>query len=137
MGDLVSPHGLAKVLKLKCPLLSNDPGKVDSNFFCYAAMVLIPHIGFLCYSNWDQILLYGRWLKARMNICTVLWRFVNFCCLSQSEVSTDNRKVSTFFPFQHVHCRCCYRSYLDRFLNYYKTPINQLCSRYNTKSLFS
>ena len=49
--------------------------------------------------------------KVRMNICTALWSFVNFCCLSQSEVSTDNRKVGTFFAFQHVHCRCCYRSY--------------------------
>ena len=45
-----------------------------------------------------------------------LHSFVNFCYLSQSEVSTDNRKVSTFFAFQHVRCRCCYRSYLDRFL---------------------
>ena len=54
--------------------------------------------------------------KVRMNICTALWSFVNFCPLSQSEVSTDNRKVSTFFAFQHVRCRCCYRSYLDRFL---------------------
>ena len=51
-----------------------------------------------------------------MNICTALWSFVNFCCLSQSEVSTDNRKVSTFFAFHHVRCRCCYRSHLDRFL---------------------
>ena len=49
-------------------------------------------------------------------MCTALWSFVNFCCLSQSEVSTDNRKVSAFFVFQHVRCRCCYRSYLDRFL---------------------
>ena len=54
--------------------------------------------------------------KVRMNICTALWSFANFCCLSQSEVSTDNRKVSTFFAFQHDRCRCCYRSYLDRFL---------------------
>ena len=54
--------------------------------------------------------------KVRMNICTALRSFVNFCCLSQSEVSTDNRKVSTFFAFQHVRYRCCYRSYLDRFL---------------------
>ena len=30
--------------------------------------------------------------------------------------STDNRKVGTFFASQHVRCRCCYRSYLDRFL---------------------
>ena len=42
--------------------------------------------------------------KVRMNICTALRSFVNFCCLSQSEVSTDNRKVSTFFAFQHVRC---------------------------------
>ena len=54
--------------------------------------------------------------KVRMNICTALWSFVIFCFLSQSEVSTDNRKVITFFAFQHVRCRCCYRSYLDRFL---------------------
>ena len=54
--------------------------------------------------------------KVKMNICTALWSFVNFCCLSQSEVSADNRKVSTFFAFRHVRCRCCYRSYLDRFL---------------------
>ena len=54
--------------------------------------------------------------KVRMNICTALRSSVNFCCLSQSEVSTDKRKVSTFFAFQHVRCRCCYRSYLDRFL---------------------
>ena len=51
-----------------------------------------------------------------MNICTALWSFVNCCCLSQSEVSTDSRIVSTFFAFQHVRCRCCYRCYLDRFL---------------------
>ena len=55
--------------------------------------------------------------KVRMNICTALWSFVNFCCLSQSDVNTDNRKVNTFFAFQHVRCRCCYRSYLDRFLS--------------------
>ena len=54
--------------------------------------------------------------KVRMNICTALWSFVNFCFLSQSEVSTDNRKVITFFAFQHVRCRCCYRPYLDPLL---------------------
>jgi len=62
--------------------------------------------------------------KVRMNICTALWSFVNFCCLSQSEVSTDNRKVSTIFAFQHVRCRCCYRSYLDRFLKRYSIFIH-------------
>ena len=58
--------------------------------------------------------------KIRMNICSALWSFVNFCCLSQSEVSTDNRKVSTFFAFQHVRCRCCH---LDRFLNYLQEKV--------------
>ena len=51
--------------------------------------------------------------KVRMNICTALWSFVNFCCLSQSEVNTDNRKVSTFFAFQHVRCRCMLLSFLS------------------------
>ena len=104
--------------------LSNNLGKVDRNFFCYAATVLshigmfsflhrecinlhedrlrnkihlhsflkgcffcvkrfwpitrvennsqekftilhVPHIGFLCYSNWDLILLHGRWLESK------------------------------------------------------------------------
>ena len=58
--------------------------------------------------------------KVKMNICTALGSFVNFCCLSQSEVNTDKRKVTTFFAFQHVRCRCCYRSYLDRFLKVFK-----------------
>ena len=48
-------------------------------------------------------------LKNRVN-------FPESCPLSQSEVSTDNGKVSTFFAFQHVRCRCCYHSSLDRFL---------------------
>ena len=55
--------------------------------------------------------------KVRMNIYTPLYEvLLTFAVLSQSKVSTDNRKVSTHFAFQHVLCRCCYRSYLDRFL---------------------
>ena len=54
--------------------------------------------------------------KVRMNICTALWSFVNFCGLSQSEV----QKIEKLAPFLHsnndVCCRCCYRSYVDRFL---------------------
>ena len=52
-----------------------------------------------------------------MNICTTLWSFVNFCCLSQSEVSRDNRKVSTFFAFQHVRCRLVLSFLSGLFLN--------------------
>ena len=32
-------------------LLSNDPGKVDSNFFCYAATVLSPHRNVLIFTQ--------------------------------------------------------------------------------------
>ena len=31
--------------------LSNDPGKVDSNFFCYAATVLSPHRNVLIFTQ--------------------------------------------------------------------------------------
>ena len=31
--------------------LSNDPGKVDSNFFCYAAMMLSPHKNVLIFTQ--------------------------------------------------------------------------------------
>ena len=31
--------------------LSNDPGKVDSNFFCFAAMVLSPHRNVLIFTQ--------------------------------------------------------------------------------------
>ena len=36
----------------------------------------VPHIGFLCYSNWDQILLYGRWLESKDEYT---YRFMKFC----------------------------------------------------------
>ena len=90
--------------------------RIENNSQEKFTILHVPHIGFLCYSNWDQIWHMEDGWKVRMNICTALWSFVNFFCFSQSELSTDNRKVSTFFAFQHVRCRCCYRSYLDRFL---------------------
>ena len=31
--------------------LSNDPGKVDSNLFCYAATVLSPHMNILIFTQ--------------------------------------------------------------------------------------
>ena len=48
-----------------------------------------------------------------------MYRFMKFCqplLFKPIRSNTDNRKVSTFFTFQHVRCRCCYRSYMDRFL---------------------
>ena len=76
---------------------------------------------FYIFPTWDFFVIQTEtrfcYMEDGWNICTALWSFVNFCCLSQSEVqSTENRKVSTFFALQHVRCRCCYRSYLDHFL---------------------
>ena len=34
--------------------------------------------------------------EVAMNMSTALWSFINFCRIGQSEISTDNRKVSTF-----------------------------------------
>ena len=70
--------------------------RVENNSQEKFTILHVLHIGFLCYSGWDQILLYGRWLESKDEY-TALWSFVNVCCLSQSEVSTDNRKGSTFF----------------------------------------
>ena len=38
-------------LCMKKKSLSNDPGKVDSNFFCYAATVLSPHRNVLIFTQ--------------------------------------------------------------------------------------
>ena len=54
--------------------------------------------------------------KVRMNICTALCSFVNVCCLSQSEVSTDNRKGSTFFCIPTCSLPLLLSFNLDRFL---------------------
>ena len=40
---------LLKDLMGRC--LSNDPGKVDSNFFCYVATVLSPHRNVLIFTQ--------------------------------------------------------------------------------------
>ena len=36
----------------------------------------VPHIGFLGYSNWDQFLLYGRWLESKDEY---MYCFMKFC----------------------------------------------------------
>ena len=43
----------------------------------------------------DFVIWKNGW-KVRMNVHTPLLSFPNFCCLSQSEVGTDNGKGSTF-----------------------------------------
>ena len=52
-------------------LLSNDPDKVDSNFFCYAAMCF-PHIGMFSFLHRKCInLLKGR-LRDKMYLNSIL-----------------------------------------------------------------
>ena len=46
-------------------------------------------------------------------------------------MKTNNRKVRTFFAFQHARCRCCYRSYLDRFLNKLYKNLVKVCDTAN------
>ena len=36
---------------MKVNVLSNEPGKVESNFFCYAATVLSPHRNVLIFTQ--------------------------------------------------------------------------------------
>ena len=51
--------------------LSNDPGKVESNFFCYAAMCF-PHIGMFSFLHRECInLLKGR-LRDKMYLNSIL-----------------------------------------------------------------
>ena len=50
-----------------------------------------------------------------MNICTALWSF-KFYCLSQLEISTDSRTVSTFLHSNMLVSRCFFRSNLGRLL---------------------
>ena len=47
-----------------------------------------------------------------MKLCTALLSFLNFWCLSQSEISTDNRKVSTFLH-SNMLVACCLLSFLS------------------------
>ena len=91
----------------------------------------LPHIGMFSFLHRQCINLYEGCLRNKMYLHSILkgcffalkdfdqsqeLKTIAKKSLSQSEVSTDNRKVSTFFAFHHVRCRCCYRSHLDRFL---------------------
>ena len=67
--------------------------RVENNSQEKFTILHVPHIGFLCYSNWDQILLNGRWLESKDEY---MYRFMKFC-LSQSEVQT----IEKLAPFLH------------------------------------
>ena len=50
--------------------------RVENNSQEKFTILHVPHIGFLCYSNWDQILLYGRWLESKDEY---MYFFMKFC----------------------------------------------------------
>ena len=39
--------------------------RVENNSQEKFTILNVPHIGFLCYANSDEILLYGRWLESK------------------------------------------------------------------------
>ena len=63
-----------KTLELHYPMimfLSNDPGKVESNFFCYAAMCF-PHIGMFSFLHRECINLLKVRLRNKMYLNSIL-----------------------------------------------------------------
>ena len=75
LGDgLLTKGGLC----MKKKSLGNDPGKVDSNFFCYAATVL-PHIGMFSFLHRECINLHEGRLRNKMHLHSTLTRA--FICL--------------------------------------------------------
>ena len=50
--------------------------RVENNSQEKFTILNVPHIGFLCYSNWDQILLHGRWLESKDEY---MYCFMKFC----------------------------------------------------------
>ena len=93
--------------------------RVENNIQETSTILHVPHIGFLCYSNWDQILLYGRWLESKDEyICTALWNFLTFAVwANQKEVQTIKKLAPSLNSNMFVAVQC-YRSYLNRFLRY-------------------
>ena len=79
-----------------------------------------PHIGMFSFLHRECINLHeGRLLRNKMHLhSTLKGRFLVLTNFDQSqELKTTAKKSLQFFAFQHVRCRCCYRSYLDRFLS--------------------
>ena len=79
-----------------------------------------PHIGMFSFLHRECINLHeGRLLRNKMHLhSTLKGCFLVLTNFDQSqELKTTAKKSLQFFAFQHVRCRCCYRSYLDRFLN--------------------
>ena len=80
--------------------LSNDPGKVDSNFFCYAATVL-SHIGMFSFLHRECISLHEGRLRSKMHLhSTLKGCFFVLKDFDQSqELKTIDKKSLQFYMF--------------------------------------
>ena len=81
-------------------LLSNDPGKVDSNFFCYAARCF-PHIGMFSFLHRECINLHEGRLRNKMHLhSTLKGCFFVLKDFDQSqELKTIAKKSLQFYMF--------------------------------------
>ena len=77
-----------------------------------------PHIGMFSFLHRQCIKLLESCLRNKMYLhSTLKGCFLVLKYFDQSqELKTIAKKSLQFFAFQHVRCRCCYRSYLDGFL---------------------
>ena len=72
-------------------ILSNDPGKVDRNFFCYTATVLSP-VGMFSFLHRECINLHGGRLRNKMHLQSTLKGF--FCVLKDFNQSQEFKTIT-------------------------------------------
>ena len=80
-------------------MLSNDPGEVDSNFFCYAATVLSPHRNVLIFTQRMHNLREGR-LRNKMHLHSTLKGC--FFVLKDFDQSQELKRIAKKFTILHV-----------------------------------
>ena len=87
-------------------VLSNDPGKVESNFFCYAAMCF-PHIGMFSFLHRECINLLKGHLRNKMYLNSILkgcfyvkrfWPIIR--------VANNNQEKFTILHVPHIGFLC-------------------------------
>ena len=81
-------------------MFSNDPGKVDSNFFCYAQRCF-PHIGMFSFLHREWINLHESLLRNKMHLhSTLKGCFLVLKDFDQSqELKTITKKSLQFYMF--------------------------------------
>ena len=87
--------------KFGLEVLSNDPGKVDSNFFCYAAKVVSQNIGMFSFLHRECINLHDGRLRNKMHLhSTLKGCFLVLKDFDQSqELKTIAKKSLQFYMF--------------------------------------